>query len=48
MEYIKKIQFINEYQRQECLWDPKHLQYKNKIIFTHSIIVFITLRIFSC
>ncbi|CAB3249210.1 unnamed protein product [Arctia plantaginis] len=25
----KNIQFINEYQRQECLWDPKHLQYKN-------------------
>lgn len=26
----KNIQLINEYQRQECLWDPKHLQYKNR------------------
>nr|XP_037874533.1 uncharacterized protein LOC119628408 isoform X1 [Bombyx mori] len=26
----KNIQFINEYHRQECLWDPKHLQYKNR------------------
>ncbi|KAM3961432.1 uncharacterized protein ACR2FA_004546 [Aphomia sociella] len=26
----KNIQFINEYQRNECLWDPKHPQYKNR------------------
>lgn len=26
----QNIQFINEYQRHECLWDPKHPQYKNK------------------
>ncbi|XP_045529961.1 uncharacterized protein LOC123717799 [Pieris brassicae] len=24
----KNIQFINEYQREECLWDPNHPQYK--------------------
>ncbi|CAF4882880.1 unnamed protein product [Pieris macdunnoughi] len=24
----KNIQFINEYQRKECLWDPNHPQYK--------------------
>ncbi|KAL0821609.1 hypothetical protein ABMA28_005059 [Loxostege sticticalis] len=27
----QNIQFINEYQRHECLWDPKHPQYKNKL-----------------
>ncbi|CAK1594254.1 unnamed protein product [Parnassius mnemosyne] len=26
----KNIKFINEYQRNECLWDPKHPQYKNR------------------
>ncbi|XP_053625557.1 uncharacterized protein LOC128683690 [Plodia interpunctella] len=26
----KNIKFINEYQRKECLWDPKHPQYKNR------------------
>lgn len=26
----KNIKFINEYQRQDCLWDPKHPQYKNR------------------
>ncbi|CAH1954629.1 unnamed protein product [Acanthoscelides obtectus] len=26
----KNIQFINEYQRNECLWDPKHPDYKNR------------------
>lgn len=26
----KNIQFITEYQRHECLWDPKHPQYKNR------------------
>ncbi|CAG5059867.1 unnamed protein product [Parnassius apollo] len=26
----KNIQFINAYQLNECLWDPKHPQYKNR------------------
>lgn len=26
----KNIKFINEYQRNECLWDPKHPLYKNR------------------
>lgn len=26
----KNIKFFNEYQRNECLWDPKHPLYKNR------------------
>lgn len=26
----KNVKFINEYQRNECLWDPKHPQFKNR------------------
>lgn len=30
----KNVQFITEYKRHECLWDPNHFQYKNRGVRT--------------